>query len=320
MVKKNQSEGPVPNPSHAVKSLGGVSELTPVNTHIIAFLNFKGGVGKTTCAVNVASCLAKQFNKKVLLIDLDVQASLSQWLMGGEIWEKWTKHRKKTSYQIFLDVINGSHAWDWEASTWRPEWMPGLRLCPATYDMLQLDTQLLFALNKSVHINPVQCLDVRVKPISGFFDYVIFDCPPNVYLTTQNALFCADYVLIPTVADFLSMTGLPRLVGFLQDSQDRFLLLDRAPAKVLGLIPTMHNDRMIDMKEGQERLRKDVLEYRTTKEVFSKKAQVFPRIRRLSAPVAKAQKLHLPVTEVDASSEISHDFIGLTQAILGVLS
>jgi len=237
-------------------SLRGRSPNTPPGTSIIAFANFKGGVGKTTCAVNFAGCLAYNFNKKVLLVDLDVQSSLGQWLLGPEQWLRWSKHRRKTSYQIFLDIILGSHTWAIETSTFRLPQCPKLTICPATFDMLDLDTQLHHALNRPIHPKPFQCLDIQIKRICSQFDYVIFDCPPNMYLTTMNALFCADYILIPTLPDFLSTAGLKRLAGFLKKMRDEFLLLDSEPVRIAGIIINMYDatkttlQPLIDEVEG----------------------------------------------------------------------
>ena len=135
----------------------------------IAFANFKGGVGKTTCAVNIAGCLAYHFKQKVLLIDLDVQSSLGQWLMEPEWWHNWSKHRRKTSYQIFLDIIMGSHAWSIDSSTFSHKMCPNLLVCPATFDMLDLDTQLHHALNKPSHPKPFQCS----KELRGHHSHLI---------------------------------------------------------------------------------------------------------------------------------------------------
>jgi chromosome partitioning protein len=160
-----------------VETLRGQSKETPAGTRIVAFANFKGGVGKTTCAGNFAACLANQFSKRVLLIDLDVQSSLSQWLMGSTAWQDWSRHRVRTSCQIFMDIIRGSHAWDVDLSFQHPQ-CHNLRICPATYDMIDLDTRLHHELNKPLHPKAVQCRDIQVKKIAGQFDYVVFDCPP----------------------------------------------------------------------------------------------------------------------------------------------
>ncbi|MFC1834938.1 ParA family protein [Thermodesulfobacteriota bacterium] len=296
-----------------VKDLGGKSPATPPGTKIIAFTNFKGGVGKTSCAVNVAGCLARQFKKKVLLIDLDVQSSLGQWLMGPEWWLNWSKHRAKTSYQIFLDVIQGSHAWSIQNSTTEHEDCPRLSICPATFEMLDLDNRLHYELDKPSHPKAFRCLDIIIKAVCGQFDYVIIDCPPNLYLTAQNALFCADHILIPTVPDFLSTAGLMRLVGHLKQLTDHFLLYDPTPAKISGVIFNMYNSRKILMKDTIEEVEAYIQEQRHVNNIFSQ--NVFTKKVRYLNAVAEAQGRKLPVTVSDPTCEASKDIISLTKKI-----
>jgi chromosome partitioning protein len=311
------------------KPLSGVIDIvdgpaaspeTPPGTRILAFANFKGGVGKTTCAVNVAGCLAQQYNKKVLLVDLDVQSSLGQWLLGPEMWNKWTKLPKRTSYQIFLDIIQGSHVWDVETSTAKLEACPRLRISPATYDMFDLDIRLQHSLQKPIHPKPFQCLDIQIKKICGLFDYVIFDCPPNVYMTTQNALYCADYVIIPTVADFLSTAGLKKLIGHLKEQREQFLLYDHKPVQVAGIVINLFNR----IKTGMEQAIEQVEGYiqsgtiRSSK-VFLEGGGIFrTKTRNLSA-ISDAQDACLPISIAAPNSEASKDFIGLTDQIMEIL-
>ncbi len=315
MPKKSKSAEPHEAITTMAK-MAGKSPRTPAGTTIIAFANFKGGVGKTTCAVNVAGCLAYHFHKKVLLIDLDVQASLSQWLMGPERWHNWSIHRNKTSYQIFLDIINGSHAWGIEESTFQHPSCRSLHVCPATFDMIELDTQLHYSLTRPMHPRPFQCLDIIIKKICSQFDYVIFDCPPNMYMTTRNALFCADYVIIPTFPDFLSTAGLKRLVGFLKELRDQFLLLDTDPVKIVGVVINMFDAKKNLMKAKIEEMEAYVKEKKHDGHIFSKNARVFqPWMRNLN-DVAKSQDERKPVSIAFPVCDSSRDFIQLTDQIM----
>lgn len=315
--RKKQSEA-----VGAIKAIGelrGKSQKTPAGTNIIAFANFKGGVGKTTCAVNFAGCLAHNFRKKVLLVDLDVQASVGQWLLGPEQWHRWSKYRKKTSYQIFLDIIQGSHAWAVDTATFSPDGCPRLQVCPATFDMLDLDTQLHHALDKPIHPKPFQCLDIQIKKICGQFDYVILDCPPNMYMTTKNALFCADYVLIPTWPDFLSTTGLKKLVGFLKELRDQFLLLDPETARIAGIIVNMFDARKTTQLPQIQEIEAYVNQTKHENDTFLPRAKVFDqRIRNLS-DIARSQDARLPVSMALPTSKATQDFIQLTAEIMGVV-
>ncbi len=313
--KKSSAVGAI----ESIEDLRGRSAKTPEGTHIIAFANFKGGVGKTTCAVNFAGCLAHNFQKRVLLVDLDVQASLGQWLLGPGQWHRWSKYRRKTSYQMFLDIIQGSHAWSVETATFALEGCPRLQICPATFDMLDLDTQLHHSLDKPIHPKPFQCLDIQIKRICGQFDYVILDCPPNMYMTTKNALFCADYVLIPTLPDFLSTTGLKKLVGFLKELRDQFLLLDPETARVAGIIVNMYDARKSTVLPLIQEIDAYVDQTKHENSVFLPKARVFEqRIRNLSH-IAKAQEERLPISMAFPTSQATHDFVQLTDQIMGVV-
>jgi chromosome partitioning protein len=296
-----------------IGTMSGKSQETPSGTSILAFANFKGGVGKTSCAINVAGCLAYQFRKKVLLIDLDVQSSLGQWLMGAERWHNWSKYRVKTSYQIFMDVIMGSRAWNVGTSTFPLAKCPRLSVSPATFDMLDLDNRLHNELNKPIHPKAFQCLDLIVKPICSQFDYVIFDCPPNMYLTTKNALFCADFIVIPTVPDFLSTAGLKRLIGYLKDLRDQFLLYDPQPARIAGIVFNMFNVRKRLMRETIEEVGAYIEEQKFSNDIFYR--NVFKRKVRYLNAVAEAQERNLPVTIASPNSEASKDVIQLTNTI-----
>lgn len=298
----------------------GKSLPSPPGTKVLAFANFKGGVGKTTCAVNIAGCLAHQFNKKVLLIDLDVQSSLGQWLFGPQLWWNRCKQRRRTSYQIFQDIITGSHAWNLHDSTFELDACPNLRVCPATYDMLDLDTQLHYALSRPVHPKPFQCLDIILKPWCNRFDYVVLDCPPNMYQVTRNALYCADYVLIPTVPDFLSTAGIKRLVEHIRGLRDQFLLFDTDPVKIGGIIISMYEAaKAATMDPFVGEIDAYLAEQKSYNHVFTDRTEVFQqKIRRLSA-VAQAQERTLPVTIAFPNLEASRDMIRLTHRIMEVV-
>jgi chromosome partitioning protein len=307
-----------------IRNLGeigaGKSIPSPPGTKVFAFANFKGGVGKTACAVNIAGCLAFQFRKKVLLIDLDVQSSLGQWLFGSQLWWNRCKQRRRTSYQIFQDIIAGSHAWNLHDSTFELDPCPNLRVCPATYDMLDLDTQLHYALNSPSHPKPFQCLDIVIKPWCNGFDYVILDCPPNMYQITRNALYCADYVLIPTVPDFLSTAGIKRLVEHIRGLRDQFLLFDTDPVKIGGIIISMYEmGRHTTMDPFVGEIDAYLTEQKSYNHVLTDKSEVFQqKIRRLSA-IAQAQERNLPVTIAFPDSEASRDVIRLTNRIMEVV-
>lgn len=166
-------------------------------TEIISLINFKGGVAKTSSAVNIAADLAKFEGKKTLLVDLDPQSNASLWLMGVTRFEQVIDGHNNV-YGLFQDYIDGHHAFDFDKArvesvvrkksygSWHNP-IPKLDLLPATYRMIGLEAELMPKDNRH------KILRQSLKHAVQEYDYVIIDCPPNVYSVTRNALFWSDY-------------------------------------------------------------------------------------------------------------------------------
>ena len=223
-----------------------------------------------------------------------------------------------TSYQIFRDIIHGNHAWHVETATWSLETCPKLKICPATFEMINLDTQL-HHVNKPTQPRPFQCLDKIIKDVCYQFDYVIFDCPPNMYMTTQNAIFCADFILIPTLPDFLSKAGLRKLVGFLTDLRDQFLLYDTDSARIAGVIINNFDITMKTLIPEIDEISAYVEQAKHESKVFLKQARVFEQRMHKRAHIAKAPDESLPITMAFPTSKAAAEFRLLTREIMEVL-
>jgi len=177
---------------------------------VIAFVNMKGGVGKTTCAVNVAAYLARDHQKKVLLVDLDPQTNASLSLMAEDTWLKWSNEhgtmaevlevegRRKQDEPVKLAdcIVRGV----------RPE-LPTLDLVPSHLKLTFLDLDLAARPGRE------RIFGRKLEKVLPEYDLVICDCPPNLQTATQNALYASDYYVVPMQPDFLSSIGL----GLLQD-------------------------------------------------------------------------------------------------------
>jgi chromosome partitioning protein len=177
---------------------------------VIALVNMKGGVGKTTCAVNLAAYLARDHQKKVLLVDLDPQTNASFSLMSEDAWMKWAEERgtmadllevegrRKTEAPVKLAdcIVHGV----------RPE-LPTLDLVPSHLKLAFLDLDLAARPGRE------RIFARKLEKVLPDYDLVICDCPPNLQTATQNALYASDYYLVPMQPDFLSSIGL----GLLQD-------------------------------------------------------------------------------------------------------
>ena len=185
---------------------------------VIAIANQKGGVGKTTTAVNLAYALAQQ-GQRVLVVDLDPQASLT--IYAGLDVRELEKARKTLYYALVEDepletIITKAEHFD---------------VAPSSIRLSTGEAQLL----SDAHAGPT-LLAGLLQPIKDRYDYVLIDCPPTLTLLTVNALAAADYVLIPVKTDFLSLMGLPLLLDSVEKTRRRA----NPNLQVLGVLPTMH--------------------------------------------------------------------------------
>ncbi len=187
---------------------------------VVAFINFKGGVGKTSNVVNLGACLARNHRKRVLIVDLDPQANSTYWLLQPSRWESLLQDRTRSVVQIFVDACHQQepNLFDFERSVVRGvPWTEGgfsqierLDLLPATVELLEAEQDLYLA------DTYFKVLHDQLQPRRGEYDYILLDCPPNLYPITKNALFFADHYLVPYIPDYLSLSGLRTLARLIR--------------------------------------------------------------------------------------------------------
>jgi chromosome partitioning protein len=186
---------------------------------ILTMINFKGGVGKTTISVNLAGCLVKEHNKRVLLIDFDPQSNSSIWLLGEPKWKLVNKREsiRKTATSLFTgEFTPDSILAPYTDST--GNYLPDLFILPASYHMIRLEDAILQNCNKKKLDNKYRpgdeyrFLAKYVDELRRDFDFIIIDCPPNLYNVTRNSLCHSDYVAIPSIPDTLSTLGLKLMI------------------------------------------------------------------------------------------------------------
>lgn len=211
----------------------------------ISFINFKGGVGKTTLAVNFAATLGKK-DYKTLLVDLDPQANASIYLLSPELMERRISkdggETHKTTYQMFLDIIEQTHKFNFDEAVIecvvRDErgnvLNTNLDLLPNTYEAIDLEYKLRAYQGVAASILKRQ---MRNSPAEDRYDFIIFDCPPNLYMTTVNALVYSDYFIIPVYPDPFSYFGLDVLCKEIQRRiRDNIDVVGSNPPKLLAVI------------------------------------------------------------------------------------
>lgn len=248
---------------------------------IVAISNQKGGVGKTTTAINLAAALAAK-KQRVLVVDLDPQGNASSGLGYP---------RAQCTAGIY-DALLGFRELD---SVRLPTAVDRLELVPATRDLVGAEVELVDEPNRE------RCLRKALDPVRDAFDWIVIDCPPSLGLLTLNALTAADSVLIPLQAEYYAMEGLGELlrtVGAVRKSLNPDLFRE-------GIVLTMVDTR--------NRLCRDVMDQ--ARQVFGDEVYhtAIPRNVRLS----EAPSFGKPIVAYDPRSTGSSAYAALAAELLG---
>jgi chromosome partitioning protein len=198
-----------------------VSEA-PSRAHVLAIANQKGGVGKTTTAINLGTAMAAS-GYRVLLIDLDPQGNASTGLgiAAGD--------RARTSYDLLFDPAP-------EAVRPMPTTVPNLEIIPATSDLSSADVDMVADARRLHKMQDV--LLARAAEI-GAHDFVLIDCPPSLNLLTINALVAANSVLVPLQCEFFALEGLSQLIRTVQSVRNS----TNPGLTIQGIVLTMYDRR-----------------------------------------------------------------------------
>ncbi|GCL39063.1 Cobyrinic acid ac-diamide synthase [Sphaerospermopsis reniformis] len=289
--------------------------------YVIATANMKGGVGKTTVTVNLATCLAKNHRKKVLVLDLDSQISATLSLMSPMEFAKRRKQRKTFRYLIdevinpypnaeykIQDIIQGELCK-----------LPGLDLLPGDIDLYDefvvsemLHNQALALGEQDFETiwNRFERVLIRdiLKPVRDEYDFILLDCAPGYNLMTRSALATSDFYLLPAKPEPLSVVGiqlLERRIAKLKDSHEQEAKIN---IKMLGIVFSMCNTNLLTGRYYKQVMHRVVEDFGV--ETICQ-AQI-----PLDVNVAKAVDSFMPVTLMSPGSAGAKSFMQLTEELL----
>lgn len=246
---------------------------------IIAIANQKGGVGKTTTAINLGASLAVK-DKRVLLVDFDPQGMATAGL--GKPKEK--------DGGIFPALMNGDFLMDYIV----PTELDNFYLCPCSPELAGFEAEVYNEPNREKRLRMV------LEKIRKLFNFILIDCPPSLSFLTINALTAADSVLIPIQTEFFCMEGVPELFRTL-DEVRRYL---NPTLAVEGILLTMYDERTNLSKQVADEIRQSLKEI--TYEI------IIPRTVRL----AEAPSYGKPILLYDIKSKGAQSYLELAGELL----
>ena len=246
---------------------------------IIAFANQKGGIGKTTSAINIAASVAAQ-NKKVLLVDCDPQGNSSSGLGINK------KNLKLSTYDLLVgraEAEGAVIATGFENLSVIPT---NISLAGAEFELIQLDDRA-FRMKNSL------------EKLKSQYDYIFIDCPPSLGILTINALVSADGVIIPMQCEYFALEGLSQLMVTVRKIKELY----NPSLDITGILITMYNQRLLLSQQVMSELRRHYADKLLT-----------PPISR-SVKVSEAPGFGMPVYYHDKRSKGTLEYLSVAKEL-----
>ena len=254
--------------------------MTLLNSKVIAVANQKGGVGKTTTVVNLATAMAA-CNKKVLIIDSDPQGNASTGL-------GFDKANLKNS---FYNVITGDVSIN---NTIQKTQIPNLLIVPTSIDLAAVEQEFVNLENRELRLKK------EIEKLTVKYDYILIDCPPSLGLLTLNALVAAKNLLVPLQVEFYALEGLTQLMDTVKHIKNNYNQL----LSLQGIVLTMYDKR----NKISEMVASDV------KNFF--KDKVYKTVIPRNVKISEAPSHGLPILMYDISCPGSQAYASLAAEII----
>ncbi|KAF5038916.1 AAA domain protein [anaerobic digester metagenome] len=270
---------------------------------IISLINMKGGVAKTTMAVNIVDFLVNQENQRVLLVDVDPQFNATQCVLSGEKYIDYIKRGGYTILNIFDDsprvlnsVVNGS-------SVQEPIKFSEIEPVKSErgFDFIPGNLQL-FKLEIAAGSGKEHRLKNYLKTLESAYDYIIIDSPPTPSVWLSSALIASDYYLIPVKPDPLSTTGVDLLQGVINEKQSNYGF----NCKCCGIVLTMVDYNSTTILRNAE-------QYFSTSEKW--KNYLYNKHLLKRTAVAKGQLSNTYIRDIDDSA-LKSEFSSVVKELL----
>ena len=268
----------------------------------ISFINYKGGVGKTSLVVNTAAALAK-LGKRVLLFDFDTQSNASIWLLKLDRWNKINATGQGAIFSIFdpgkahvrdliiKDVVEGRAG---------EKLLPGLDIVPTTFNLVDLENEY----SGDPKRPPYLVFSEQLATVEADYDFILFDCPPNILRASQCGVFSSNEIYVPANPDALSLIGFTLLVEKLQKFHQLSASFRRAamgvPAQIYGIIFNSIKTG-VDIEVPKMRMQLRLNQFKSAKRAAAI-AKIFDSQIRDAMVVRRAVALGLPVALVSAEA------------------